>query len=213
MRQTEFDPLIRQYDTFTTNTLRERRSGRTTPSPPNMHFPQHHHHPPTDRPADEDSESAAVATRGTSRQSFYRDRIPQLPSESRDNARNNLRGNVSTESSDSSASDPHGGTAIHPSQTSQFPAHDGIHPQRMPSPQHNEYGTSHRRQSPGSPALESRTHGRFIRTENGALVEVSEEVYAVRRAALAVLDPITYCWVRLLFFIVVFTCFSFLHIL
>lgn len=198
MRQTELDPLIRQYDTFTTNTLRERRSGRTTPSPPNMHFPQHHHHPPTDRPFDEDSESAAVATRGTSRQLLYRDRIPQLPSESRDYTRNNLRGDFSTESSDSSAADQHhGGTALHPPQTPQYPAHDGINSQRMPTSQLNEYATSHRRQSPGSPALESRTHGRIIRTENGALVEVSEEVYAVRRAALAVLNPITYCWVRL----------------
>lgn len=68
----------------------------------------------------------------------------------------------------------------------------------MPSPQHmhNDYMQRH---SPANPALDtaSRTHGRIIRTDNGALVEVSEEVYAVRKAALAVLDPITYCWVSI----------------
>ena len=37
-------------------------------------------------------------------------------------------------------------------------------------------------------------HGRY-RDYGGTLVEVPEEVYAVRQAALTVLDPITYCWV------------------
>jgi hypothetical protein len=39
-------------------------------------------------------------------------------------------------------------------------------------------------------------HGRY-RDYGGTLVEVPEEVYAVRQAALTVLDPITYCWVSL----------------
>ena len=41
-------------------------------------------------------------------------------------------------------------------------------------------------------------HGRY-RDYGGTLIEVPEEVYAVRKAALTVLDPITYCWVSLLF--------------
>ena len=39
-------------------------------------------------------------------------------------------------------------------------------------------------------------HGRY-RDYGGTLIEVPEEVYAVRKAALTVLDPITYCWVSL----------------
>jgi hypothetical protein len=218
MRQTELDPLTRQYDTFTQNNLRERRSGRTTPSPPNhhqMHFPQHQ---PMD-PVDDDESVAARAARGGSRQPFYRDRIPQLPSESRDYSRANVPV-TSTESSDSSASDHQLGSIHHPQagstqhyQQQQF-AYDGnlrgppgmmpMHnTSQMPSPQQmqHDYQMQRQRHSPANPALEStaRTHGRFIRTDNGALVEVSEEVYAVRKAALAVLDPITYCWVSIVF--------------
>ena len=37
-------------------------------------------------------------------------------------------------------------------------------------------------------------HGRY-RDFGGTLVEVPEEVVAVRQAALTVLEPITYCWV------------------
>lgn len=211
MRQADRSPLLRQYDTFTPNNLCESHpGGRTTPSPTNeMHFPQH-------QGIDDDShESAAArAAPGSSRSLFYRDdRLPQLPSESRDYSRTNVPV-TSTDSSDSSASaadlHPHG--SIHHPQTptryqEQF-AYDGT---RLNPPgshmthqqqQHNmhEYPTPRQRHSPATnnPALETtaRTHGRFIRTDNGALVEVSEEVYAVRKAALAVLDPITYCWVR-----------------
>ncbi|KAL7542348.1 hypothetical protein ACHAXR_012537 [Thalassiosira sp. AJA248-18] len=39
-------------------------------------------------------------------------------------------------------------------------------------------------------------HGRY-RDYGGTLIEVPEEVYAVRKAALTVLDPITYCWLIL----------------
>lgn len=37
-------------------------------------------------------------------------------------------------------------------------------------------------------------HGRY-RDYGGTLIEVPEEVFAVRQAALTVLEPITYCWV------------------
>jgi len=39
-------------------------------------------------------------------------------------------------------------------------------------------------------------HGRY-RDYGGTLIEVPEEVFAVRQAALTVLEPITYCWVSL----------------
>ncbi len=38
------------------------------------------------------------------------------------------------------------------------------------------------------------SHGRY-RDYGGTLIEVPEEVFAVRQAALTVLEPITYCWV------------------
>eukprot|EP00804_Cyclotella_cryptica_P006495 CCRYP_012781-RA/>CCRYP_012781-RA protein AED:0.02 eAED:0.02 QI:2/1/1/1/0.5/0.66/3/597/569 len=225
MKQSELDPLIRQISIknyFTdSNSLRERRTGRTSPSPPTldqqMHFPQHHQ---VDRPVDEHSHDsvAATATRGPSRQLFYRDRIPQLPSESRDYARSNVPV-VSSESTDSSSSPDHQHSANQPQTPSQYQQHNfafdgtrlgipGSAPlqqtPRIPSPQpmHNEYRDQlHRNRLVVSvnPGLDSagRTHGRFIRGENGTLVEVSEEVYAVRKAALSVLDPITYCWLIL----------------
>lgn len=162
-----------------------------------MHFPQHRQ---VDHVDERSHESIAVATRGASRQLFYRDRIPQLPSESRDYSRTNAPV-VSTDSSDSSTTDqqpvqPQSPTQHH--QQHNF-AYDGNRlgvpghvPQNLP-PMH-----FHHRPAPSiGLECEGITHGRFIRGENGALVEVSEEVYAVRKAALTVLDPITYCWVSI----------------
>ena len=203
MRQTDPTnlPTRKSYNTFTPNNTSER-------SPTNkMHFPQHQGIDPIQVDEDSHESAAAMAARGpSSRQPYHRDRLPQLPSESRDYSRTNVPV-TSTDSSDSSASAPdhndnhyqqfgYDGSHLPPPQ-----GHNMMHP-RM-SPQHNtmEYQMSGNRQrhSPANP-LEgtTRTHGRIIRTDNGALVEVSEEVYAVRKAALAVLDPITYCWVRFL---------------
>eukprot|EP00956_Cyclotella_meneghiniana_P014629 scaffold22033_cov39-Cyclotella_meneghiniana.AAC.2 len=225
----EGDSLIRrQYDTFSfTNTPFEGGTRRSPPSPPNnpMHFPQHQQADP----ADEDSNDSAAARannnpRGaTSRQQLYIDRLPHLPSESRDYSRTNVPV-TSTESSESSSSPILQPSSIHPQHTPQQQQqrhHQRQHfafdstslgaPGPLPvqpsfvvpprsSPQHHVHNDYNNRHSPatGNNALDSapRTHGRFIRTDDGALIEVSEEVYAVRQAALAVLDPITYCWVR-----------------
>ena len=144
---------------------------------------------------------AAVATRGPSRQLFYRDRIPPIPSESRDYAlRTAVQLNLPVTSSDSTDSsvDPY----LHSSNNI---THDGsgiggLQPPTLPPPQqlHANYREQlyKNRLDAGhtGPFVVGGTHGRF-RGNGGALIEVSEEVYAVRKAALTVLDPITYCWV------------------
>lgn len=224
MKQSEGNPLIRrQYDTFT-NTLIE---GGTRRSPPNdpMHFPQHQQADPAEEDSNDSLATRANNTRGaTSRQLPYIDRLPQLPSESRDYSRTNVPV-TSTESSESSSSPVLQPSSIHLPQTPQQHHHQQQHnfafdstrlgapgplpvqpslvvpPRSSPQHTHNDYNNMQRNlHSPATSnnALDSatRTHGRFIRTDDGALIEVSEEVYAVRQAALAVLDPITYCWVR-----------------
>lgn len=219
MNQSELNPLIipsatnQNYQTESSN-LRARGGGRTgkTPSSPMMHNSHSNIHHDLDgggntTPHDDTDPAggAAVATSGTSRQLFYRDRIPQLPSESRDYARHNVPVMSNSDSSDSSVME-------HQYYHQQQFAYDGtriegpmLPPPSPHPPQHLHPGYSdryYRNQlaDPGNTgAFVVGGSQRYRGNNNGVmLVEVSEEVYAVRKAALTVLDPITYCWVSCL---------------
>ena len=168
-----------------------------------MHTPQYVH---------EDGDMpAAVATRG-SRQLFYRD---MSMSESRDFNNNNSEMNImpaatpttpqinrlpaaaGTNSSDldSTDSEPLDGQL---GVMTELPQPQGLPPPRQLYENYshrlhrNQVAQGHHNFVVGG------AHGRY-RDYGGTLIEVPEEVYAVRKAALTVLDPITYCWVSLLF--------------
>ena len=162
-----------------------------TPSPPPtiMHQPQHHLLNEDVAPAPAEAADPAHP----SRQLFYRqaDRIPDLSLDSRNNSR--LFGATSSESSV-------GGSDVAQSQSEQQHAETAIPTASgLPSPEqlHADYSyrlhrahvrAGHRNIVVGG------THGRY-RDFNGTLIEVPEEVFAVRKAALTVFYPLTFCWV------------------
>ncbi len=135
-----------------------------------------------------------------------------LASESRDYARtHNLMVNTnSTDSSDSSSSsalynpgDDVSGQVVDggglQSEVRGLASGIGLQPGELPPPKqlHAEY--SHRlHQNQVAQGhhnfVVGGSHGRY-RDYGGTLIEVPEEVFAVRQAALTVLEPITYCWV------------------
>jgi hypothetical protein len=156
-----------------------------TPSPPpaSMHQPQHH------LLSEDGSPAGATSSVHPSRQLFYRqaDRIPDLSLESRNS---HLFGATSSESSVGDVAHSHS----EQQQETVIPATSGL-----PSPEqlHADYSyrlhrahvrAGHRNIVVGG------THGRY-RDFNGTLVEVPEEVFAVRKAALTVFYPLTFCWV------------------
>ena len=191
--RTELDRLIpasvASYQTE--STLRERRG--KTPSPTNgvtttMHQPQHHFGKEAD---------AAVAASSPSRQLFYRNRIPSrssLQAESRDYSAARptvpVATTVSSDSTDSSEGpfDNLGGGGLHPTPQPGLPNPKQLHADYSHRLHKNQVAQGHRDFVVGG------AHGRY-RDYGGTLIEVPEEVYAVRKAALTVLDPITYCWV------------------
>lgn len=167
------------------------RTATPTPSPPptNMHQPQHLLNENNIAPAPAEAADPAHP----SRQLFYRqaDRIPDLSLDSRNNSR--LFGATSSESSV-------GGSDVAQSQSEQHQAEIAIPTASgLPSPEqlHADYSyrlhrahvrAGHRNIVVGG------THGRY-RDFNGTLIEVPEEVFAVRKSALAVFYPLTFCWV------------------
>lgn len=127
-------------------------------------------------------------------------------SDSRDYTRtHNLMVNSdSTDSSDSSA-------LYHPSGSGQMGGQlfaggqgeivgsGGLQPGELPPPKQLHADYSHRlHQNQVAQGHQNfvvgGAHGRY-RDYGGTLIEVPEEVFAVRQAALTVLEPITYCWV------------------
>mmetsp|Transcript_24255 Transcript_24255/g.34713 ORF Transcript_24255/g.34713 Transcript_24255/m.34713 type:complete len:558 (+) Transcript_24255:215-1888(+) len=169
------------------------RTATPTPSPPptNMHQPQHLLNENNIAPAPAEAADPAHP----SRQLFYRqaDRIPDLSLDSRNNSR--LFGATSSESSV-------GGSDVAQSQSEQHQAEIAIPTASgLPSPEqlHADYSyrlhrahvrAGHRNIVVGG------THGRY-RDFNGTLIEVPEEVFAVRKSALAVFYPLTFCWLIL----------------
>jgi hypothetical protein len=174
----------------------------TTPSPPliHMHQPQHLLLSEEDGCEVATVPPEAVAAAHPSRQLFYRqaDRIPEIAPESRSS---HLFG---ASSSDSSAA-----AIISQSQSSEQQGQETfIHPLSggLPSPEqlHADYSyrlhrahvrAGHRNIVVGG------THGRY-RDYNGTLIEVPEEVFAVRKKALLVFYPLTFCWVSDCLFVV-----------
>ncbi len=160
-----------------------------TPSPPptTMHQPQHHL-------LDEDNVAPAPAEAADpphpSRQLFYRqaDRIPDLSLDSRNNSR--LFGATSSESSvgggDSQSEQHHAETAI--PTASGLPSPEQLHAEYSYRLHRAHVRAGHRNIVVGG------THGRY-RDFNGTLIEVPEEVFAVRKSALTVFYPLTFCWV------------------
>jgi hypothetical protein len=177
---------------------------------------------------------AAVASRGPSRQLFYRDRIshngngngnggssasleprgeyaappptqqshPTPPPLLRTRDLLNGGGGCGASSSSSSSSDSSCDPQHGPLGSDQQPRGGGGHLGGLPPPKqlHEDYSHRlHRNQLAQGHQnfVVGGAHGRY-RDYGGTLVEVPEEVYAVRQAALTVLDPITYCWVSLL---------------
>lgn len=160
-----------------------------TPSPPHsidMHQPQHH------LLSEDGSPAVAVETASAhhpSRQLFYRqaDRIPDLSSESRNS---HLFG---VNSSESSVGD------VAQSQSEQQQQETVIASSGLPSPEqlHADYSYRLHRahvQAGHRNIVVGGTHGRY-RDFNGTLIEVPEEVFAVRKSALTVFYPLTFCWV------------------
>jgi hypothetical protein len=147
-----------------------------------------------------------VATRGPSRQTWYhRDRVPSnIPqSESRDyasrttNVTSTATGSGSTDSSDQyNSNNSPGGGGLQPQppppqqqqQQHGFPSPKQLHADYSHRLHKNQVARGHHNFVVGG------AHGRY-RDYGGTLIEVPEEVYAVRKAALTVLEPITYCWV------------------
>ena len=151
---------------------------------------------------------AALATHG-SRQLFYRDRSM---SDSRDFNNNNMNimpaatpttpqinglpaaaGGTNSSDLDSTDSEPLDGQL---GVMTELPQPQGLPPPRQLYENYshrlhrNQVAQGHHNFVVGG------AHGRY-RDYGGELIEVPEEVYAVRKAALTVLDPITYCWVSL----------------
>ena len=159
-----------------------------TPSPPlsDMHQPQHLIN--EDNVAPEPAEAADPAH--PSRQLFYRqaDRIPDLSLDSRNNSR--LFGATSSESSvgggDSQSEQHHAETAI--PTASGLPSPEQLHADYSYRLHRAHVRAGHRNIVVGG------THGRY-RDFNGTLIEVPEEVFAVRKSALTVFYPLTFCWV------------------
>ena len=154
-----------------------------------MHQPQHHFGKEAD---------AAVAASSPSRQLFYRNRIPSrssLQAESRDYSAARptvpVATTVSSDSTDSSEGpfdNLGGGGGLHPTPQPGLPNPKQLHADYSHRLHKNQVAQGHRDFVVGG------AHGRY-RDYGGTLIEVPEEVYAVRKAALTVLDPITYCWV------------------
>lgn len=151
-----------------------------TPSPPTiMHQPQHHLLNDGVAPGGETDSGHP------SRQLFYRqaDRIPDLSIESRNNS--HLFGATSSESS---MGDVAQSQSDH--QTSGLPSPEQLHANYSYRLHRAHVRAGHRNIVVGG------THGRY-RDFNGTLIEVPEEVAAVRKSALTVFYPLTFCWVSI----------------
>jgi len=171
-----------------------------------MHIPQHHAHLENHDEFD-NIPAAAVATRGPSRQLFYRDRIngtqsqSTLPSASELSNYTRTSVPVNTASSDSSdSSDLFHGAMMRGGGVGGMGG-AAPQPQGLPPPKQLHADYSHRLHKNQVAQghhnfVVGGAHGRY-RDYGGTLVEVPEEVYAVRKAALTVLDPITFCWLFL----------------
>ena len=181
----------------------------------------------------------AVASRGPSRQLFYRDRMPHNQGNGGSSASLEPRGEYvappptqqshptpppllrtrdllnggggrGASSSSSSSSDSSCDPQLGPLGSDQQPGGGTPHLGGLPPPKqlHEDYSHRlHRNQVAQGHQnfVVGGAHGRY-RDYGGTLVEVPEEVYAVRQAALTVLDPITYCWVSLFFRSFLFFC-------
>lgn len=186
---TEFDPLIptvnfENYQTTTPSIIYNNNTMHQNNSDNNLRGLPH---------------TAAIATNGSQRQLFYRDRIPShsMTSNSRDYTGTNhlqnspiVNNTVSLDSTDSESE-----------YNNNNYVDDGLppQPQGLPPPRELHENYSHRlhrnQVAQGHQNfVVGGVHGRY-RDYGGTLIEVPEEVYAVRKAALTVLDPITYCWV------------------
>ena len=165
-----------------------------TPSPPTvMHQPQHHL-------LDEDVAAPAAAEATTdsgghpNRQLFYRqaDRIPDLSIESNRNNSHVFGATSSTESSmgggDVSQSHSEHQLETGIMTTSELPSPEQLHADYSYRLHRAHVRAGHRNIVVGG------THGRY-RDFNGTLIEVPEEVAAVREKALTVFYPLTFCWV------------------
>jgi len=206
MEKTELDPLITLPPSSCLNrptqsvqsakSSLERRQGKT-PSPEKnrikMHHPQHLHF--------DDGTSTTVATHGPSRQLFREKLSTQttLPSElSRDYGRTFLPTNTASTDATDSLNPYNDGMAMTTGQemegmtgeTGGLPRPQDLSPpgQLHAADCRNQLEQGHSNFAPGG------SHDRY-RDYGGTLVEVPEEIYAVRKAALTVLDPITSCWV------------------
>ncbi|KAL3766938.1 hypothetical protein ACHAW5_011157 [Stephanodiscus triporus] len=167
-----------------------------------MRRPQH---APDDVDADCAPPIAAVASRGPSRQLFYRCLQSSAsepgeysaPLQARHPPRTrDLPNGASSSSSSTDSSDPLGPLGVGVEGDPPTPLLGGLPP---PKQLHEEYSHRlHRNQVAEGHHnfLVGGVHGRY-RDYGGTLVEVPEEVTAVRQAALTVLDPITYCWLIL----------------
>ena len=143
--------------------------------------------------------TAAIATNGSQRQLFYRDRIPShsMTSNSQDYTNTHHLQNspiVTTIDSTDSESEYNNNNYIDdglPPQPQGLPPPRELHENYSQRLHRNQVAQGHQNFVVGG------VHGRY-RDYGGTLIEVPEEVYAVRKAALTVLDPITYCWVSFL---------------
>jgi len=148
--------------------------------------------------------TAAIATSGSQRQLFYRDRIPShsMTSNSQDyTTTNHLQNSPIVTTIDSTDSE-----SEYNNNNNNY-IDDGLppQPQGLPPPRELHENYSHRlhrnQVAQGHQNfVVGGVHGRY-RDYGGTLIEVPEEVYAVRKAALTVLDPITYCWVSFILLI------------
>jgi len=124
-----------------------------------------------------------------------------MPSESRDYSRTNVPVTASSDSTDSS--EPYndgmmgglgmaGGGGLHPlpPPPQGLPPPKQLHADYYHRLHKNQVAQGHHNFVVGG------AHGRY-RDYGGTLIEVPEEVYAVRKAALTVLEPITFCWLIL----------------
>jgi len=143
--------------------------------------------------------TAAIATNGSRRQLFYRDRIPShsMTSNSQDYTNTHLHQNspivTTIDSTDSESEYNNNNNYIDeglPPQPQGLPPPRELHENYSHRLHRNSLAQGHQNFVVGG------VHGRY-RDYGGTLIEVPEEVYAVRKAALTVLDPITYCWLIL----------------
>ena len=184
----ELDPLIPtvNFENYQTT---------TTPSINNNNTMQQHN---SDNSLRGLPHTAAIATNGSQRQLFYRDRIPShsMTSNSQDyTTTNHLQNSPIVTTIDSTDSE---------SEYNNNYIDDGLppQPQGFPPPRELHENYSHRLHRNNLAQghqnfVVGGVHGRY-RDYGGTLIEVPEEVYAVRKAALTVLDPITNCWVSFL---------------